>query len=191
MLRCGGTARVASSPVLSRPILPSLGCPEQPPCPGTRTAGGYQVSTGTEAACPAPNLPFAPPPRGYLGLSTLALSGSRAHCFSWWLLYGKESWQHSHALTASKALVSSCWRVTILAAVVLIRRKKACLCFLPCLAPYKGSFLSVLILLPSVGCGFQAGGRELDCIETETLVYAGKLVWPLLSGGSKRKLGAG
>lgn len=33
--------------------------------------------------------------------------------------------------------------------------------------------------------------RELDCIEPETLVGAGKLAWPLLSGSSKRKLGAG
>lgn len=64
-------------------------------------------------------------------------------------------------------------------------------CFRPRSAPYKGSFLSVSILLPSVGCGSQAGGRELDCTETEILVCAGKLAWPLLSGGSKRKLGAG
>lgn len=55
----------------------------------------------------------------------------------------------------------------------------------------KGPFLVSQFSLLLWVVDSQAGGRELDCVKTETLVCAAKLAWPLLSGSSKRKLGAG
>lgn len=191
MLRCGGTARVASSPVLSRPILPSLGRPEQPPCPGTRAAGGCQVSAGTEAVSPAPGPALCPALTG--GTWGLATGLCQGHCFSWWLLYGKESWRFESylALTASEASHTSGLSFFLLRGShdpvcgCANQQKKLVCVYIHAQLLTKG----VSILLPSVGS--QAAGRELDCIEPETLVGAGKLAWPLLSGSSKRKLGAG
>lgn len=72
VLRCGGAARVASSPVLSGRVTSRLGRPEQPPCPGTPAAGGHQLSAGTEAASPAPRGTWALAPQPCQGLTLTA-----------------------------------------------------------------------------------------------------------------------